>query len=131
MKPNGTRSHAAHISSAGALGSPAFHIRVLSSDGRSIVYVSGELDSSTANRLRHALAGVISAGARHVVVDLRDVSFMGASGLGVLVGAGQRLRRDDGRLLLRSAPPSVQRLIEITGLDATLPRVRRPRTADE
>ncbi len=100
-----------------------FHIRILSTDGRSIVHVSGELDAYTAARLRASLAGLTSAGARHVVVDLADVSFMGASGLGVLVAAGKRLRRDDGKLVLRSAPPSVQRMIEITGLDATLPRI--------
>ena len=109
-------------------GRPAFHIRVLSSDGRSIVYVSGELDSSTAARLRDSLVGLISAGARHVVVDLAGVSFMGAGGLGVLVGAGKRLRHDNGKLLLRSASPSVQRMIEITGLDATLPRIPGPRS---
>ena len=100
-----------------------FHIRILSTDGRSIVHVSGELDAHNAARLRDSLAGLISAGSRHIVVDLADVSFMGASGLGVLVGAGKRLRRDDGLLLLRSAPPRVQKMIEITGLDATLPRI--------
>ena len=102
---------------------PDFHIRMLSTDGRSTVHVSGELDAYTAARLREALAGLIRAGSRNVVVDLSDVSFVGASGLGVLVGAGKRLRGDDGKLLLRSAPPSVQKMIEITGLDATLPRV--------
>ena len=99
-----------------------FHIRILSTDGRSIVHVSGELDAYTAARLRDSLAGLINGGSRHIVLDLADVSFMGASGLGVLVAAGKRLRRDDGKLLLRSAPPSVQKMIEITGLDATLPR---------
>ena len=102
---------------------PDFHIRVLSSDGRSIVHVSGELDAYTATRLRDSLAGLISVGARHIVVDLADVSFMGASGLGVLVGACKRLQRDDGKLVLRSPRPNVQNLIEITGLDVTLRRM--------
>ena len=104
-------------------GSPDFHIRVLSSDARSVVHVSGELDAYTAARLRESLAGLISAGARQIVVDLAELSFMAASGLGVLVGASRRLQRDKGKLLLRAAPPSVNKMIEITGLDATLPRV--------
>ena len=87
---------------------PDFHIRMLSTDGRSIVHVSGELDAYTAARLRDSLAGLISTGSRHIAVDLADVSFMGASGLGVLVGAGKRLRRDDGKLL-RSARPGYWR----------------------
>ena len=102
---------------------PELHIRVLSSEGRSIVHVSGELDVYTAARLRDSLAGLISGGARHIVVDLADLSFMGASGLGVLVGAWKRMQRDDGKLLVRSAPPSVQKIIEITGLEATLRRI--------
>lgn len=120
-----SRLRAAHGEFAGGRlalsGLPDFHIRVLSSDGRSIVHVSGDLDASTAARLRELLAGLINAGARHIVVDLGDLSFMGAGGLGVLVGAARRLRRDDGKLLLRSAPPSVQKIIEITGLRETMP----------
>lgn len=100
-----------------------FHIRMLSTAGRSIVHVSGELDAYTTARLRDSLAGLISAGVRQIVVDLADASFVGASGLGVLVAASKRLRRDDGKLLLRSAPPSVHKMIEITGLDETLPRI--------
>ena len=135
MRSDRTRSHDARPTAGGgqvALSAahdqrdadlPDFHIRILSVDGRSIVHVSGELDAYTAARLRDSLAGLTSAGARHVVVDLAAVSFMGASGLGVLVAAGKRLRRDDGKLVLRSAPPSVQKMIEITGLDATLPGI--------
>ena len=104
-------------------GPPDFHIRVLSSDARSVVYVSGELDAYTAARLRESLAGLMSAGARQIVVDLTELSFVAASGLGVLVGASKRLQRDKGKLLLRAAPPRVNKLIEITGLDAMLPRV--------
>ena len=102
---------------------PGFRIRILSTDGHSIVLVRGELDASTAARLRDSLAGLIGEGSPRIVVDLADVSFMGASALGVLVDAGKRLRRDDGKLLLRSAPPSVQKMLQITGLDATLPRI--------
>ena len=134
MSANRTTSPGARTGSPGAhralglgddkgdIGSADFHLRVLSSDDRSIVYVRGELDAYTAAGLRDSLAGLISAGARHIVVDLGQLSFMGASGLGVLVGASRRLRRDDGRLLLRSAPPGVQKMLEITGLDATLGR---------
>ena len=97
-------------------------IQVLGSDDRSIVYLRGELDASTATRLRASLADLIGAGPRHVVVDLRDLSFIGAPGLGVLVGAARRLGREGGSLTLRSARPGVERMIEITGLGAVLPQ---------
>jgi len=53
-------------------------------------------------------------------VDLRDLSLMSAAGLGVLVGAAKRLRREDGSLVLRSAQPDVRRLVDITGLNPVL-----------
>ena len=95
-------------------------IQVLSSDGRSIVYVRGELDVYTATLLRRALAELIAGGARAVVLDLRDLSFMSATGLGVLIGAARRLRHHGGSLVLRSTRPSVRKLIELLGWEEVL-----------
>ncbi len=98
-----------------------FDVQVLRSDSRAVVYVRGELDASTAALFRGSLAELVGAGARHIVVDLRDLSFMGASGLGVLVGVARRLRRGDGKLTVRSPRPGVLRTIEMTGVDRVVP----------
>ena len=73
----------------GDIGSADFHLRVLSSDDRSIVYGArerGELDAYTAAGLRDSLAGLISAGARHIVVDLGQLSSWGPAASGYLSG---------------------------------------------
>ncbi len=98
-------------------------VRVLGTDDRSFVYLRGEFDAYTAAALRESLAELIGTGAHHIVVDLRDLSFMSAAGLGVLVGAAKHLRREDGTLVLRFAQPDVRRLIEITGLTSVLPHL--------
>lgn len=95
-------------------------IQVLSSDGRSVVYVRGELDVYTTTVLRRSLAELIAGGARQVVLDLRGLTFMSATGLGVLVGAARRLRYHGGELVLRSTRPSVRQLIELTGWEEVL-----------
>jgi anti-sigma B factor antagonist len=95
-------------------------MQVLSSDGRSTVYLQGELDIYTATLLRRSLAELIAGGARHVVIDLRHLSFMSATGLAVIVGAARRLRHHGGTLVLRSTRPSVRKLIEITGWQEVL-----------
>ncbi len=100
-----------------------FSTRVLRTDDRSFLYLRGEVDAYTAAVLRESLAELIGTGARHIVVDLRDLSFMSAAGLGVLVGAAKRLRGEDGSLVLRSAQPDVRRLVEITGLASVLPQL--------
>ncbi len=56
------------------------------------VRVVGEVDLSTAPDLKRALNDVISWGARGVLVDLSDATFIDSTTLGVLMGAVKRLR---------------------------------------
>jgi len=85
-----------------------------------IVVVSpvGELDAYVAPELReelHRLADDDSV--RTLVIDLRRVSFLDSSALGVLVGALRRIRERSGELRFVEPPPTVRRIFEITQLD--------------
>jgi anti-sigma B factor antagonist len=77
--------------------------------------VMGELDASTAPDLSDLCLTVYNEGARDVVIDLTDTSFLDSSGLRALVGARQ-LFATDGRLSLSHASEPVLRLLDITGL---------------
>jgi anti-sigma B factor antagonist len=80
--------------------------------------LSGELDHATAPELREPLESAIDAGARSLLVDLSDCSFIDSTGLSVLVHARSRLLDDsDGRLEICCPDPQVRRLLEITGVD--------------
>jgi anti-anti-sigma factor len=59
-----------------------------------LVEVAGEIDFASAPELRDCLRQMIDGGGRHLVVDLRQVSLMDSVGLGVLVGARERVRGD-------------------------------------
>lgn len=88
-----------------------------SREGEWIVTVEGEIDVATSPRLRTELASVIERGAQTIVLDLRAVSFIDSSGLGVLVGALKRLREQRGdAIVIRGLQESVRRVFEITGL---------------
>jgi anti-sigma B factor antagonist len=79
-----------------------------------VVRVTGDIDLSTAPGLRAALN---RPGADHVVVDLRGVTFLDSTGLGVLVGALKRLRRQGGSLkVVINRGGRVRRLFELTNL---------------
>ena len=52
-----------------------------------------------------------------VIVDLRKVTYIDSSGLGVLVGAHRRLKSEGRSLVLRFADPEMIKLLAITGLD--------------
>ena len=85
--------------------------------GVSSFNLSGELDHATAPELREPLDAAISGGARAVLVDLSDCSFIDSTGLSVLVHAHTRLLDDGGRLEICCPDAQVRRLLEITGVD--------------
>ncbi len=94
----------------------AFVVEVSFPRGASLVRVGGEIDCYTAPTLQQRLFDLIDAGERQIVVDLAGVSFMDSQGLAALVRSVLRLRPVDGRLVLRAPPPSVSKIVEITGL---------------
>ena len=80
-----------------------------------VVYVRGELDVDTDPRLRGRLAGLVNMGARDIVIDLTDVSFLGVEAVRVLIDAHQWLAERGGRLTLSSPSRMARRLFELTG----------------
>ena len=91
-------------------------LEVSEQDGVAILAVHGEVDVSTAPRLRQQLVETASSGQDKVVVDLDGVDFLDSTGLGVLVSGLKRFRTQGGDLLLVCNPPRILRVFEITGL---------------
>jgi anti-anti-sigma factor len=91
--------------------------------------LSGELDVTGVDELWAALDELVDSGCRLVTVDLADLDFLDAAGLGILVRAHCELVAAGGRLVLTGVRPAQHRLLEITGLDRVL-AVRRPDPAD-
>jgi anti-sigma B factor antagonist len=86
--------------------------------GRAVVIIRGDLDLFTAPRLHDALVGAIELGARHVVADLTDVTFIDSTALGVLIRAAKELRAAGGALDLVCPNQDIRRLVQLTGLDS-------------
>jgi anti-anti-sigma factor len=81
------------------------------------VVLEGELDLASAPEIRRSVADAISTGDGDVVVDLSKVTFMGATGLNVLVSARNRLGAADRRLIVRCPSASVRRILAICQMD--------------
>ncbi len=82
-----------------------FSVRILPSvDGTAQIRVAGEVDICVAAPLGDALVrAVTSRGVRRVVVDLGAVTFLDASGIGVLLGAHGLASGRGCRLQVRGA----------------------------
>ena len=85
-------------------------------NGHVVLAVEGEVDLSTAPRLREKLVELVSAGHRKLVVDLERVGFLDSSGLGVLVGGLKRARTHDGDITIVCTQRRILKVFEITGL---------------
>jgi anti-sigma B factor antagonist len=104
--------------SASMVGSENFRIDVeRPSDGLAIVEVVGDADLYSAPELRDRLTELLDDGARQVVVDLSETTFVDSMTLGVLLGSMKRLGTAGGRLELVVSRPDIRRIFEITMLD--------------
>jgi anti-anti-sigma factor len=83
-------------------------------EGGRIFALEGELDASTCRGLAEQLIGPPGS---LIVVDLRDLTFMDSSGLGVIHEARRIAIKDGGNLVVCRPRPMVHRVLEITGLD--------------
>ena len=93
-------------------------------DGWAVVRAVGDLDLTTAPRLREQVVKVVTSGNPRVVLDLQEVDFVDSTGLGVIVGLLKRTRSQGGDLRLVSTRRSLQKVLELTSLDLALPLAR-------
>jgi anti-sigma B factor antagonist len=89
------------------------------------VVLDGEIDISTCPAIRRLLMAAISGGDVHLAVDMSGVTFIDASGIGVLVAAANRARQAGGSLSLLAPSQQVRRLLDVFHLDAILPTAGR------
>lgn len=84
---------------------------------QAVVAVSGDIDIVTAPQLRAVVDAVIDRRHRSIVLDMGDVDFIDAAGLGVLADGARRAKASGGSLAIRRPSPMLTRMLEITGLD--------------
>jgi anti-sigma B factor antagonist len=79
-----------------------------------VLALEGEFDLAAAPTMREHLDRAAGGGARGVVLDLAEVTFLDSSALRELLRADGALRARGARLVLAAVPPGVARLLEIT-----------------
>jgi anti-anti-sigma factor len=87
------------------------------------ISVRGELDLSTAPELEGPLEQALASGEGSVLIDLSECEFIDSTGIALIVRGWQRLDSgDNGRaLVICSQNDQVRRVLEITGLEISIP----------
>jgi anti-sigma B factor antagonist len=89
-------------------------------DSTHVVSLRGEIDAHTAPKLGSRLFGLAEDGARGVVVDLSQVTFMDSTGIGVLLNALRHLNVRRCQMVLVCPTERVMRPFQVTGLTGHL-----------
>ncbi|NUO96332.1 MAG: STAS domain-containing protein [Nonomuraea sp.] len=104
----------------------SLHLTTSRHDTTLTVSLTGELDIATTEALRgHLLSLLEEAGdARRpgmsVVIEVSGLSFIDAAGLGILVSLRNQALQRHTHLRIAGVPPSMKRLLRITGLEGHL-----------
>ncbi|HET9677518.1 MAG TPA: STAS domain-containing protein [Solirubrobacterales bacterium] len=87
------------------------------------ISVRGELDLSTAPELEGPLQQALDSGEGSVLIDLSKCEFIDSTGIALIVRAWQQLDSgENGRsLVICSQNDQVRRVLEITGLELSIP----------
>jgi len=97
----------------------AFVVRLVWAPGKiAVVAVAGEVDYHTSTCLRDLVELALDAGAAAMIVDLSEVTFLDASGLGVAVLAARALGA--ARTVIVCPDPRLVRVFRVTALDRVL-----------
>jgi anti-anti-sigma factor len=95
---------------------PGYVSCVVSADGQATVRLHGEHDIATSAGLGVALAGAWAATTDDVLVDLSEVTFMGAATVSALIAAGVGCSTDGRALVLQSPSTRARRLLDVCGV---------------
>lgn len=98
-------------------------------EGTATVHLRGELDIATAEPTFAYLRDVVDSQLGPVLLDLSELIFCDAAGLGVLARIAGYARRAGRLLTLTAARPSLVRIMRITAMDEAFPEIRNPALA--
>ncbi len=108
--------------------SAAFEVAARTHRRTALIELRGELDIATASRVADAFDGLApnADDVRHIVLDLRGLTFMDARGLHELVRQHEYARRSQHNLTVVRGPRAIQRLLALTAIDEILVLVDDP-----
>jgi anti-sigma B factor antagonist len=81
-----------------------------------VVAVHGDVDLSEAGELRAVLNDACAGPHRSVAVDLRDVRFVGSTGMGILADVHARMAAAGRRLVVLEPAEAIRRAFEMAGV---------------
>lgn len=81
------------------------------------VNIEGELDVSSADKLKDQLHKIVDEKMLDVKIDLTNLEYIDSTGLGVMIGVLKKLRVNEKEIYILNPRSNVKKIFTITGLD--------------
>lgn len=85
-----------------------------------VIEVFGKLDTETSDYLMDCVQGEIEDGARMIVLDCSKLEYISSLGLGTLVRASLRVRKEEGAVVLSGVEGMVAEVLRLAQLGRML-----------
>ena len=87
-------------------------------NGQEVTIVpESDILSTNRNELRDEITSIISEGANHLVIDLKNVNRIDSSGLSVFIAAYNSLKTNEGVMELIHVNENIKKLLVLTRFD--------------
>lgn len=81
------------------------------------VRLKGEMDQDTCTELRIKLLEVIvKYDVINIVFNMKELSFMDSSGIGIIIGRYNQIRQKNGKIVLCSLNEQIEKIVILSGL---------------
>lgn len=88
-----------------------------------IVSLNGELDHHSAEKIRRQIDSQLAdCGIKELLLDMKKVTFMDSSGLGVILGRYRMLSDRGGKVSVSNVTPDVDRIFKMSGIYSLIQR---------
>ncbi len=94
----------------------SLEVEVIDGADEAVIVLGGEMDTHTARSLSERVNEVLGSRSPSLVVDAAELRFLDSSGISELLRLRQRAIDGGAVFRVRSATPTVRRVLEITGL---------------
>ena len=81
------------------------------------VSLQGELDVSTADKLKEHLHNLADEKILYMKINLENLDYIDSTGLGAMIGVLKKLKTDNKEIYIINPKSNVKKIFTITGLD--------------
>jgi stage II sporulation protein AA (anti-sigma F factor antagonist) len=101
------------------------HIQVKHQSDYVTAYLYGELDHHSSEKVKSELDDIIRKYRdANLILDLKNLSFMDSSGLGVLLGRYKKLKAIGSTMYIKNANRQIEKVFDVSGIYKIIKKIK-------